>query len=148
MQSRPYLQATEPVHPPDAEQRDEASIYLELAQACGSPLFGSRIAQTLLQLSRRFDRRRRSGEGGLPGLPQERILSLLLRLGASGQLRRSSSRRPHGRERPRAEGGGFLGGRIVTDDKKVDLSPPALLAATNGTRGSLRAGALARTGCA
>ena len=49
MQSHPYLQGTEAVHPPDAEQRDEASIYLDLARACEAPLFGSRVVQTLLE---------------------------------------------------------------------------------------------------
>jgi formate dehydrogenase len=129
MQSRPYLQATEPVHPPSAEQRDEASIYLELAQACGSPLFGSHIAQRLLQAMRGLDRRKRRGKGGLPGLPQELILSLLLRLGRQGGYRKLLNS-PEGRERPRSEGGRYLGDRIVTDDKKVDLSPSALLDAT------------------
>jgi hypothetical protein len=49
MQSGPYLQATEPVHPPNDEQRNEASIYVDLCEAAGAPLFGSGIAQRALQ---------------------------------------------------------------------------------------------------
>jgi len=126
MQSRPYLQATEPVHPPSAEQRDEASIYLDLCEASGAPVFGSRIAQKLLQLLRRFDRRRRSGEGGLPGIPQEWMLSMLLRFGAEGSYQKLLDS-PNGRRREPQKAGSFLGERIVTDDKKVCLAPDVLL---------------------
>ena len=126
MQSRPYLQATEPVHPPREEQRDEASIYLDICEAAGSPLFGSSIAQKMLQGLRRFDRRRRTGEGGLPGIPQEWALSLLLRMGRQGSYKKLLAS-PDGRERPVQPGGGFLGKRIVTEDKKVHLAPDVLL---------------------
>ena len=53
MQSRPYLQATRAVIPPPGEQRDEATIYLQLARACGVGLFGSGVAQRLLDLDPR-----------------------------------------------------------------------------------------------
>ena len=131
MQSRPYLQATEPVHPPRQEQRDEASIYLDLCEAAGSPLFGSRIAQKTLQALRRLDRRRRKGTGGYPGLPQELLLSLLLRLGRQGSYRRLLGS-PDGRPRPEQEVGRFLDGRIVTPDKKVHLAPERLLERATG----------------
>lgn len=129
MQSRPYLQATEPVHAPSAEQRDEASIYVELAKASGAPIFGSQIAQKALEFIRRFDKRKRTGQGGLPGIPQEWILSALLRVGRVGSYRKLLES-PNGVERPVVDGGDFLGGRIVTEDKLVDLSPTALLEAT------------------
>ena len=129
MQSRPYLQATESVHAPSAEQRDEASIYLDLCEATGQPIFGSKIAQKLMQGLRLFDRRRRSGRGGLPGIPQEFVLSMLLRLGRQGPYRKLL-RSKNGRLRPRLREPGkenFLGNRIVTNDKKVHLAPEALL---------------------
>ncbi len=131
MQSRPYLQASEPVHPPTAEQRDEASIYLDLCQAAGAPLFGSQVAQKLLQAMRRLDRRRRRSDAGLPGLPQELLLSLLLRTGRAGSFR-SLLGHPNGRPRERQAGGDYLGGRIVTEDRKVHLAPDVLLEQAGG----------------
>lgn len=130
MQSRPYLQATEPVHPPNAEQRDEASIYLDICEAAGSPIFGSSVAQKMLQGLRRFDRRKRRGEGGVPGLPQELVLSALLRMGRQGSYNKLLQS-PNGRERPVQPGGEFLGDRIVTEDKKVHLAPSVLIEQTS-----------------
>ena len=131
MQSRPYLQATLPVHPPRGEQRDEASIYLDLCEAAGTPFFGSRVAQRVLQGLRRFDGRRKRGEGGVAGIPQELMLSLLLRLGRQGSYRKLLAS-PDGRARPRQSGGSFLGDRIVTGDKKVHLAPQVLLEQAQG----------------
>ncbi len=126
MQSRPYLQATEAVAEPDGDQRDEASIYLELCRAAGVSLFGSKPAQKLLEWSTPLDRRRRSGRGGLPGVPQELLLSLLLRVSGAGSFG-SLLGSPNGRMRPEPTGGDFLGERIVTDDRRVQLAPAALL---------------------
>lgn len=138
MQSRPYLQATEAVHPARDEQRDEASIYLDLCEAAGAPLFGSAVAQRVLQALRRLDPRRRSGRDGLPGLPQELLLSGLLRLGRQGSFRRLL-REPEGRVRERPAGGDWLGERIVTEDKKVHLAPPVLLEEAEGLDGAFEA---------
>ena len=55
LQSRPYLQATREVVPPQGEQRDEATIYLDLCRASGVNLFGSAIAQRTLGSSTRAD---------------------------------------------------------------------------------------------
>jgi formate dehydrogenase len=129
LQSRPYLQATEAVLEPNAEQRDEASIYVDLCKAAGLDIFGSRTAQKILEWSGRLDRRRRSGRGGLPGVPQELMLSLLLRACREGSFEKLLAH-PHGRPRPDHSGGDFLGERVVTEDGKVQLAPPALLKAT------------------
>ncbi len=126
MQSRPYLQATETVVAPQGEQRDEASIYLDLCRAAGVSLFGSKAAQKLLEWSTALDRRRRSGTGGLPGVPQELLLSLLLRVSGAGSFRRLL-RAPNGQLRPEPTGRDFLGERIVTEDRKVHLAPPGLV---------------------
>jgi anaerobic selenocysteine-containing dehydrogenase len=126
MQSRPYLQATGAVSEPDGEQRDEASIYLDLCRASGVNLFGSRSAQKLLEWMCALDRRRRRGRGGLPGVPQELLLSLLLRVSGAGSFR-GLLRHESGMARPEPRGGDFLGQRIVTDDRRVHLAPPALL---------------------
>ncbi len=125
MQSRPYIQATKAVVPPTGQQRDEATIYLELARASGINLFGSAVVQRVLEWSR--DRHGRDVEGGLPALPQERVLSLLLRFMRQGSFQGLVDE-PHGRARPKANpGGDFLGHRVLTDNGKIQLAPPPLL---------------------
>jgi formate dehydrogenase len=49
MQSIPYIAATEALVEPTGEQRDEATIYTDLATACGIGLFGSTLTQRLLR---------------------------------------------------------------------------------------------------
>ncbi len=127
LQSRPYLQATRAVVAPPGEARDEATIYLELCRAAGLPLFGSRIAQGLLGwMMRRAGRKQDAGQ--LPALPQERLLSLLLRLAGEGSFD-ALLRDTHGRPRDAGEGGDFLGRRVHTPDGKVDLAPAKLMSA-------------------
>jgi len=125
MQSRPYLQATERVVEPEGEQRDEATLYLDLARACGTPIFGSRLAQALLELCRRAAALRRPDRA--PALPQELLLSLLLRVTGNGSFRKLL-KEPHGRLRAPNTGGDFLGERVLTDDGLVQLAPPELIA--------------------
>jgi formate dehydrogenase len=125
MQARPYLQATRRILPPEGEQRDEASIYLDLCRAAGAPLFGSRVAQRALEAMRWAHARRHPEEP--PGLPQERLLSTLLRLTGQGSFAKLLEH-PHGLLRAPNRAGDFLGRRVVTDDGRVHLAPPALLA--------------------
>jgi anaerobic selenocysteine-containing dehydrogenase len=124
MQSRPYLQATRAVVPPVDDQRDESSIYLDLCRAAGVPIFGSVAAQRSLDLlSRGFGLR---GRKALSRVPQEHVMSLMLRLGKQGgfdTLADEGDGRPLGGHRP----GSFLGQRVLTSDGKVDLAPPDLL---------------------
>jgi len=125
LQARPYLQATRALVRPDGEQRDEATIYLDLARAAGVSIFGSRVAQTSMELlaatATRLD------PEGTRGLPQELLLSWLLRITGQGSWRRLLKER-HGRLRPDHEADDFLGKRVTTDDGKVHLAPPALVA--------------------
>ena len=121
MQSRPYLQATKALIPPDAEQRDETSIYLDLAKACGAPIFGSRVAQFTLQQMARW---------GGPVARQERLLSALLRLGRAGSFHKLASE-PHGRKLEPQRAGDFLGQRVLNRDGRVHLAPPRLLTAAH-----------------
>jgi anaerobic selenocysteine-containing dehydrogenase len=107
---------------PPGQQRDEASIYLDLARACNAPIFGSRLVQKIFELLRRVASR----GGRKPALPQALLLSLLLRLTGNGSFRKLLSE-PHGRLRPENRGGSYLGVRVVTDDGLVDLAPPPLL---------------------
>ncbi len=124
MQSRPYLQATEAILEPQGEQRDEASIYLALAKACGAPMLGSGVAQRLLErMARRHQRR-----DGLryPTVPAEKVLNLILRVTRKPGFAKLL-RYPHGLAQPGSTAGTFLGRRIVTDDKRVHLAPTLLL---------------------
>lgn len=124
LQAKPYLQATRAVAPPEDEQRDEATIYLDLARASGVSLFGSRLVQRGLEIARAWYGRR--GPGAQPAIPQEALLSLLLRATNSGSFGALLAD-AHGRLRPDHEGGSFLGRRVTTDDGKVHLAPPPLL---------------------
>src|SRR6185295_16960765 len=97
LQSRPYLQATERVVAPDGEQRDEATIYLDLCRAAGVNLFGSAVAQRVLETATRLHGLRASA-GEQRSVPQELLLSLLLRVTGQGSFKRLL-RRPHGAPR-------------------------------------------------
>jgi formate dehydrogenase len=124
LQARPYLQATRRLVKPEGEQRDEATIYLDLCRAAGVGLFGSKVAQRALEALRALHSRRHPGEQ--PSLPQEALLSLLLRV--TGQKSFASLlQSPHGELRGGHREGDFLGKRVVTDDGKVHLAPPVLL---------------------
>ncbi|MEM9455460.1 MAG: molybdopterin-dependent oxidoreductase [Myxococcota bacterium] len=124
MQSRPYLQATEAVLPPPGQARDEATIYLDLCRASGVDLFGSPLAQRLLEGASTLhgwlqpNRQRR--------VPQRWLLSLMLRAAGEGGLSRLLAQR-HGRARRGNTGHDFLGQRVLTDDGRVDLAPEPLL---------------------
>lgn len=124
LQQKPYLQATKRVIRPRGEQRDEATIYLDLCRAAGVGLFGSKIAQTLLEGMKAWSSRRRPGEQ--PALPQEALLSLILRLTGQGSFD-ALLEHAHGRLRPAHRAEDFLGQRVLTDDGKVQLAPPVLM---------------------
>jgi formate dehydrogenase len=126
LQTKPYLQATRNVVPPSGEQRDEATIYLDLARACEKPLFGSRVAQRALEMAKAVHTRRHPDEQ--PAIPQEALLSLLLRVTGQGGFRKLLAQ-PHGRLRPAHAHEDFLGARVTTPDGKVQLAPPPLLEA-------------------
>ncbi len=124
LQSRPYLQATRPVIQADGEQRDEATIYLDLCKASGVNLFASSIAQKLLEVARNRHSARHPDRQ--PSIPQEAILSLLLRIGRQGSFRKLLEE-AHGRPLPSHDSEAFLGKRVVTDDNKVHLAPTELM---------------------
>jgi anaerobic selenocysteine-containing dehydrogenase len=125
LQSRPYLQATREVLAPEGEQRDEATIYLDLCRAAGVGLFGSRVAQRLLELGKRRWSARHPGRQ--PAIPQELLLDLLLRASGQGSFAQLLTH-PHGRARAPHRPDDFLGKRVVTKDGKLDLAPAPLLA--------------------
>lgn len=129
LQTRPYLQATRAVVAPEGEQRDEATIYLDLARACGKPLFGSRVAQRALEIAKTLHSRR--APEAQPAVPQEALLSLLLRATGQGGFR-SLLEHEHGRLRPPHAQDDFLGSRVTTPDRKLQLAPAPLLEAARG----------------
>jgi len=123
LQSKRYLQATKAILPPAGESRDEASIYVDLCAASGVDLFGSRVAQLAMQGLMQLQRLRT----GKRELPQELLLDVLLRV--TGQMGfRSLLRHRHGWLRPDHRERSFLGERVTTDDGRVHLAPPALVA--------------------
>ncbi len=124
LQSKPYLQATEEVIPPQGEQRDEATIYLDLARAAGLPLFGSGAVQRALELAKAGHSLRKRGRQ--PSVPQEILLSALLRATGQGSFKKLVNE-PNGRPRPEHEANNFLGQRVVTDDGKIQLAPTELV---------------------
>lgn len=123
LQTKPYLQATDRVLPPEGEQRDEASIYVDLCRAAGLSLFGSAIAQKSLETAKWWHSR---GGDTQPGLPQKALLSGLLRATGQGSFKSLLSK-THGVLRDDHAGTDFLGERVFTDDEKVQLAPEAFL---------------------
>lgn len=124
LQSKPYLQATREILPPDGEQRDEATIYLDLCRASGVNLFGSAVAQRVLEAAKRIHSMRHPGRQ--PQIPQELLLSLLLRVARQGSFRGLLAEE-HGRLREPHRAGDFLGQRVVTEDGRVNLAPAVLV---------------------
>ncbi len=135
LQTKPYLQATDELVAPRGEALDEATIYLELCRASGTPLFGSKIAQRVLETLQRFGPKR---PFGVREIPQKVLLSLLLRLTRNGSFAQLLGE-PHGRTRPAQTGGDFLGKRVLTSDGRVDLAPPALVARAEGLEAAFEA---------
>ena len=126
LQSKPYLQATRALVAPFQEVRDEASIYVDLARACGVSMWGSRVAQRAFEAMRAV-RGVTAPPGTQPGLPQELLLSGILRATGQGGFGALLKAR-HGRLRGGHREDDFLGKRVVTDDGKVALAPAPLLA--------------------
>ena len=125
LQTRPYLQATRAMAAPQGEQRDEASIYVELARSSGYPLWGSKPAQKFFEVLMKFNRL----ENGQSSLPQESMLNALLL--SCGQARfKKLLKSKHGVLREQHRENDFLGKRVYTEDKKIDLAPEPLIRAS------------------
>lgn len=125
-QAVPYVQFTDALLPLEDEQRDETLILLQLAQACGSTLFGSRVANGFFGTW--MGLRKLPLLGSRFGFTPERFLGLMARAFRLGSLR-SLRKDPHGRLLEPIKGGDFLGERVVTDDGLVDLAPEEFVVA-------------------
>lgn len=128
LQAKPYLQATRQVVKPEGEQRDEATIYLDLARACGVNLFNSAIAQRFFEMAKRIHSAGKP-KGEQPAIPQEFMLSMLLRL-TGQQSFKKLLRQPHGVLRENHQTGSFLGERVYTADGLINLAPEILVEQT------------------
>jgi anaerobic selenocysteine-containing dehydrogenase len=128
LQSKPYLQATRAIVPPKGEQRDEATIYVDIAKASGVNLWGSAVAQRAMELAKTMSSIGRGDKQ--PSIPQELLLSALLRATKQGSFKKLLNEK-HGRLRPEHEPGSFLGKRIIHEDGKMHLAPEVLLEQTN-----------------
>ena len=131
LQTRPYLQATEAMVPPQGEQRDEASIYIALAKSSGFPLWGSAVAQKFFESLMRFNRL----ENGQSTVPQRSMLNVLLRL-CRQQGFKKLLKNKHGWLREGHKENDFLGKRVYTPDNKVDLAPEVLTGAASRLKDS------------
>jgi len=124
LQMKPYLQATRAIVQKEAEQRDEASIYLELARASGVSLFDSAVAQRFFEFTAAYHSRKK-GKKWLE-IPQQAFLNGLLRL--SGQKSfKTLLKFPHGIKREPHQAGSFVEKRVMTENKKIQLAPETLM---------------------
>ncbi|MGB0402481.1 MAG: molybdopterin-containing oxidoreductase family protein [Salibacteraceae bacterium] len=124
LQQKPYIQATRAVVPIQGEQRDEGTIYYNIAEAAGVPLFGSKVGHSFFKLLKWVYTKRNPGK--YSGMPQEFILNLLLLV--SGQKNfKSLLRFKNGKAMKKHKSSSFLEKRVHTPSKKVELAPAVLI---------------------
>jgi anaerobic selenocysteine-containing dehydrogenase len=119
LQIRPYLQATRALLTRDGEQRHPFEVYAELSRSSGVRLWGSAVAQRLMDMNISA---LRSGLFRKLALSPERMLSLLLRVCGQPGFKKLLGR-PHGYLRPPHGENNFLGKRVVTDNGRINLAP-------------------------
>lgn len=120
LQDTPFAQYTPPVVAPLHERRHEWRIFSELAMACGAPALGKSALNLLPRLNRVLARLNAE-------LTPDTVLRLLLRWGGQTTLRELEAQ-PEGVLLAPNEPGSFLGKRVFTDDGKVHLDAPRILA--------------------
>jgi formate dehydrogenase len=128
LQSKPYLQATKAIISRKGEQRDEASIYVDLARACGVNIFDSKPAQFFFESLKTIHSRLKNKS--ISELPQEFLLNMLL-LSTRQKSFRKLLTHQHGWLRDDHQEASFLGHRVVTDNGKIQLAPGPLLSQAN-----------------
>ncbi len=121
LQSKPYLQATKAVIEPEHEQLDEATIYLNIAKAAGVNMWKSAAAKGFFSFLMKFKQKKY----GIPRLPQEFMLNLLLRVMRQKGFN-SLLKHKHGLQREDHKND-FLTSRIVSKSKKVNLAPEIMI---------------------
>lgn len=126
LQRKPYMQATRALVPPPGEVRDEATIYLQLCKAAGLNLFGSGVAQKLLEAALAANRLTQN-KGEQPALPAEALLSVLSRVTGQGGFEALVDGHPHGKLRDAHAGEDFVNERVLTPSRKIQLAPKKLM---------------------
>jgi anaerobic selenocysteine-containing dehydrogenase len=120
-QATPWAQYTERMVEPAFERREEWAIFTDLAVAAGSPL-----RPTLCHLFSAVNRAL-AALGRKSRLDPDAVLALLFRV--LGDISLADVRaRPHGMLLPPVAAGTFLGKRVFTKDRRVDLAPEGLVA--------------------
>jgi anaerobic selenocysteine-containing dehydrogenase len=126
LQRKPYMQATRALLPSPSEVRDEATIYVQLCKAAGINLFGSGIAQKLLEAAMAMNRPFQN-KGEQPALPAEVLLSVLSRVTGQGGFDDLADNYPHGKLREPHAPDDFAQSRVLTPTRKVQLAPKKLM---------------------
>jgi anaerobic selenocysteine-containing dehydrogenase len=121
----PWFQFTDRLVDPPGNARDETWILRHLARSCNAPLYGSRLLQGFLDAVAGLNRLPGIGSRLLPF--SERLLGWIARAGKQGSITELRRHR-HGRLLPPVGGERYLGKRVATASKKVNLAPPDLVA--------------------
>jgi anaerobic selenocysteine-containing dehydrogenase len=117
-----YFHYTDAVLTPPGETRDEALILRQILRVSGFALFGSRLLQSALNLGEKLS--------GLPGCKDgvaERFCGLIARSGKRGGLGKLR-KYPHGQLLDANQPGDYLGQRVDTDSKRIQLAPAEFVA--------------------
>ncbi len=115
-----YLQHCDRVVAPAGQTKDEWSIFSELARACGTRLFGSRLLQMWLEAS--------TDDSWLPAAlrfsPRLAYHGVAVSAGTSlGSVRKQK----HGKLLAQTKPHSFLGKQVLRPGKRVDLAPKAFV---------------------
>ncbi len=117
-----YFHYTDAVLAPPGEARDEALILRQILRASGFSLFGSKPLQWVLNLGEKLS--------GLPGCKDgvaERFYGMIARGAKLGGLKKLRQN-PQGQALEANQPGDYLGQRVATESKKVQLAPAEFIA--------------------
>ncbi len=117
---KPWFQYTDALVPPPAMVRNELWTLVQLASACGAPLYGSRIVQSLFVAGGLLKRLPVIGKC----LPEAQVflLDMISRFAKVGSLK-FLRRAPHGILLKGNQSHNYLGKRVVTKNGRVELAP-------------------------
>ena len=124
LQEDPHAMYTPAVVAPLFERRQEWEIFSDLALACGARFSGGSLCNFLPHINRALSK--------IPGVSKraikpDHLLALLLRWGGQVSLK-TLKQAPDGIALQRSVAGSFLGKRVPSDDKMLQLWPPKLAA--------------------
>lgn len=117
-----YFHYTDAVLTPPGNAREEGLILRQILHAAGFSLFGSKPLQWALNLGEKL--------AGLPGCKDgvaERFYGMIARRGKLGGLKKLR-KYPQGQQLPANQPGDYLGQRVITGSKKIQLAPAEFIA--------------------